>query len=156
LQGQTLTRNRVAGPDANIWFTEDFGNKIGQITATGVITEFSVPTNNSAPYSITVGPDGNLWFTEGDAAANKIGKITTAGVITEYPIPSPGGPIDIKTGADVSLWFTEGSANQIGKIISLRLRQRSQALFKILEMRIRIMILDSTPHWVPREDTSSI
>ena len=40
------------------------GNKIGQITTAGVITEFPIPTASSGPYGIAAGPDGNLWFTE--------------------------------------------------------------------------------------------
>ena len=49
-------------------------------TPLGVVSEFSVPTANSAPMGITAGPDGNVWFTQ--AAADKIGKITPAGCIT--------------------------------------------------------------------------
>src|SRR5204863_3793094 len=76
----------TAGPDGNLWFTEQFGNKIGQITPAGVITEFPIPTAGSSPGEITVGPDGNLWFTE--SSGNKIGRISPAGVISEFPIPT--------------------------------------------------------------------
>jgi streptogramin lyase len=54
----------TAGPDGNLWFTENAGNKIGRITTTGVITEFPVPSSDSSPYGITAGQDGNLWFTD--------------------------------------------------------------------------------------------
>src|SRR5690349_5866014 len=40
----------------------------------GVISEYSVPTLNSAPLHITAWVDGALWFTE--FAGNKIGRIT--------------------------------------------------------------------------------
>ncbi len=73
----------VTGPDGNLWFAEELGNKIGRREPNGTITEFPVPTAASAPETITVGPDGNLWFTE--RLGNKIGRITTAGVITEFP-----------------------------------------------------------------------
>jgi virginiamycin B lyase len=59
------------GPAGNLWFTEFNGNKIGRITPQGAITEFPVPTANSAPNGITAGPDGSVWFTE--EGANKIG-----------------------------------------------------------------------------------
>jgi virginiamycin B lyase len=72
----------TTGPDGALWFTEATGNKIGRITTTGVITEFSIP--NRGPNSITTGPDGALWFTE--SGFNQIGRITTTGVITEFPI----------------------------------------------------------------------
>src|SRR5258708_4556113 len=59
----------TAGPDGNLWFTEQNGNQIGRITTAGAITEFSLPTNCGSslgcnPRGITAGPDGNLWFTE--------------------------------------------------------------------------------------------
>ncbi len=51
------------GARRNLWFTEYNGNQIGQISTTGVITEFPIPSANSQPFDIVVGPDGNLWFT---------------------------------------------------------------------------------------------
>ena len=64
----------TAGPDGNLWYTEDTANRIGQITPSGRISEFSVPTSGSGPEGITKGPDGKLWFTE--FIGNKIGQIT--------------------------------------------------------------------------------
>jgi virginiamycin B lyase len=63
----------AVGPDGNVWFTEQIG-KIGRITPTGTISEFTIPTIDSIPGSIAAGPDGNLWFTEN--LQNKIGRIT--------------------------------------------------------------------------------
>jgi virginiamycin B lyase len=65
----------TTGPDAALWFTEAscvrqpgsrciVGNKIGRITTTGFVTEFTIPSDGSGPHSITTGPDGALWFTE--------------------------------------------------------------------------------------------
>jgi virginiamycin B lyase len=81
------------------------GNKIGRITTGGVITEFAIPTPNSAPQCIVAGPDGNLWFVEGDG--NKIGRITTSGAITEFA-NSPGGwPQCLTVGPDGNIWFAD-------------------------------------------------
>lgn len=105
----------TAGPDGNLWFTEQAGNNIGKITAAGVITEYTVPTAIGGPYAITDGSDGNLWFTE--LSGNNIGKITTVGVITEYAIPTTSSfPYSITAGPDGNLWFTEFYSNKIGKI----------------------------------------
>jgi len=79
----------VAGPDGNIWFTEDNVNQVGKMTTSGVVTEYPIPAAASRPEGITAGPDGNLWFTE--ASANKVAKVTTTGVITEYAAPTGGG-----------------------------------------------------------------
>ena len=94
------------GPDGNLWFTENFGNKIGRITPSGTITEFPIPTPGSYPFGITTGADGNIWFAE--ELGNKIGRITPSGAISEFPIVGPGtGPVDITSGPDGNLWFTE-------------------------------------------------
>src|SRR5262249_31310073 len=79
------------------------------------ITEFTLPTSNSAPQGIATGPDEALWFVERNN--NKIGRITTAGAITEFAIPTPSSsPLVIKVGPDVNLWFTEQTAAKIGRI----------------------------------------
>ncbi len=105
----------AAGPDHNMWFTELEGNRIGRITTSGAVTEFSVPTAESGPAGIAAGPDGNMWFTK--EKGNKIGRITTTGEITEFPIPTAdSGPKRITTGPDANLWFTEEWGNKIGRI----------------------------------------
>lgn len=49
----------------NVWFTEFFGNKIGEITTNGTMTEIPIPLQNKylEPSGITVGPQGRIWFT---------------------------------------------------------------------------------------------
>src|SRR6516164_7664211 len=55
----------AAGPDGNLWFAEESGNRIGRITPGGVVTEFGTGiTSGSGLGGIAAGPDGNLWFTE--------------------------------------------------------------------------------------------
>src|SRR5262249_19128163 len=54
----------TTGPDGDLWFTENSGNRVGRITPAGAVTEFPIPTASSQPFGITAGPDGNLWFTE--------------------------------------------------------------------------------------------
>jgi virginiamycin B lyase len=79
----------TAGPDGNLWFTENGGNKIANLTTAGVFTEYSLPTAKSRPWGITAGPDGNLWFIE--RGTNRIGRITPSGALTEFPFPTGGG-----------------------------------------------------------------
>lgn len=110
----------TAGPDGNIWFTEQWGGKIGRITPDGTLTEFSIPSGGS-PQDITAGPDGNLWYTD---LNNKIGRVTTSGAITVFSLPirsNPQGytfnvPQDIAAGPDGNLWFTEWVGDWIGRI----------------------------------------
>lgn len=104
-----------AGPNRNIWFTENNQNKIATITAIGGFTEYTIPTGSSAPWGICTGQDGNVWFTE--KSGNKIAKITTGGSFTEYAVPTASSqPTGICAGPDGNLWFTEFNGNKIGKI----------------------------------------
>jgi len=108
------------GPDGNLWFTvpASSGNpnaQIGKITASGEITEYSLPVSSSDPYGMAQGPDGNLWFTE--RYGNKIGRSTIEGIITEFSIPTINAePIAITSGPDGNLWFTEYVGNKIGRV----------------------------------------
>jgi virginiamycin B lyase len=92
----------TAGPDGNVWFAEQSGNRIGRIDpATGTITEFPLPNPNSQPWEITGGPDGNVWFTE--FTGNRIGRITPEGVIAELTVPTPASqPNTIRRGPDLN------------------------------------------------------
>src|SRR5262249_42573788 len=106
LTPDSAPRDIVAGPNGNLWFTEEGGNRIGTITPSGVVSEFLLPNPGSEPTGMVAGPDGNLWFTE--YAGNRIGAITPTGSITEYPVPTPNAsPLALTVGPDGNLWFTE-------------------------------------------------
>jgi virginiamycin B lyase len=109
----------AAGPDGNVWFTENAGNKIGKLTVAGRFREFPIPTANSGCYGITAGLDGNLWFTE--ETFNKIGRITPAGAFSEFSVPTPVSHpyFGITAGPDGNIWFVEHDGNNIA---SIRLR----------------------------------
>ena len=71
---KTFPSGICGGPDGNVWFSEG-GNKIGRITPSGTITEFTAgSTGGDSPLSLTSGPDGNIWFVE--FSADKIGRLT--------------------------------------------------------------------------------
>jgi virginiamycin B lyase len=73
----------ATGADGALWFTEVIpaangdvsftGNRIGRITTSGAISEFTLPNAASGPGFIAAGPDGAMWFGE---TANRIGRIT--------------------------------------------------------------------------------
>ncbi len=104
----------AAGPDGNIWFTEQDNNKVGKMTPTGAVTEFTLPTADSEPEQIIAGPDGALWFIE--SGVDQIGRITTAGKISEFTVPSDGSPQTLAAGPDGNVWFIDSGSNAIGKI----------------------------------------
>ncbi len=107
------TTGMTAGPESDVWFTNQGTSKIGKINTSGSIKEYSLPTG-SYPVGITAGPDGNAWFTDG--GTSKIGKITSSGAVTEYSLPSGSDPSAITKGPDENLWFAEGGTDKIGKI----------------------------------------
>jgi streptogramin lyase len=100
----------VAGPDGNLWFTETQGQKIGKITPSGSITEYSLPSGHM-PYFITSDGSGNLWFTErqtGSTPENMVGKISIGGSLTEYAVSDMSYAIGgITKGPDGNFWLTE-------------------------------------------------
>ena len=105
----------TAGPDGNLWFTEESHNAVGRITPGAVITEFSAGFPTGSPKGIVTGPDGNLWvaMAGGDGA---IAQVTKAGVVTEFPTLTPGDPTDIAVGPDKNLWYVDSAAHLIGRI----------------------------------------
>jgi streptogramin lyase len=114
-------QDAVGGPDGSVWYTVFLGTggKVGRITPSGSITEWSVP-GLGHPWAITVGPDGNLWFTI-MGGVGKIGRITPTGVITELSLPTiHASQVDIAAGPDGNLWYVEarnnGSPGAIGRI----------------------------------------
>jgi streptogramin lyase len=103
------------GPNGALWFTELEGDKAGQITTGGVITEYQLPTADSGPVWITPGPDGALWFTQ--FFGSKIGRVTADGTMSQDYLPHDNSyPGTIVTGPDGALWFTEVEGNNVARI----------------------------------------
>ena len=129
LSGPGSATGIATGPDGALWFTD--GNRIGRITTSGVITEFT-PGADLDSLGIAAGPDGNMWFTEN----SRIGRIDlgSAGpcvadgttlclnggrfqVRAEWLIPSQGTsgqgravPLTDDTG---TFWFFEASSVEV-------------------------------------------
>lgn len=107
----------AAGPDGNIWFTEQAQDQVGRITPTGSVTEFSAGDQFGNPLDIVAGPDGNVWFTEAFSNGHGIGRITPSGSVTEFA--TAGSPYAIAAGPNGTLWFTEtvpDGTSFVGKI----------------------------------------
>ncbi len=110
----------VSGPGGLLWFT-DYGNeKVGTISTSGVVNEYSLPVGGD-PSGIAVGADGNLWVT--DFADNTIDKISPSGsVLASYPSSvSTGESLEyIVAAPDGNLYFTvsedSSSHDAIGRI----------------------------------------
>jgi streptogramin lyase len=100
----------TSGPDGNLWFTENWLDKVAKITTSGTITEYPA-AGGSGPIAITAGADGRLWFTEN----TKIARINTDGTgYTEYAAAGGATPKGIISGPDGNLWFIDRANNSIG------------------------------------------
>ena len=100
-------QNITAGPDGNLWFTELAG-RIGRITTTGVVTEFSAGiTAGSGPYGITAGPDGNIWFTEVNGV--NIGRVSGLPLGTTTTVTSSLTPSTLGANVTFTATITRGS-----------------------------------------------
>jgi streptogramin lyase len=60
-----------------------------------MITEFSIPTPDSAPVGIAPGPDDNVWFTQ-NANPGRIAKISAGCLQQPVPQPAPALPVTMQ------------------------------------------------------------
>jgi streptogramin lyase len=129
----------AAGPDGNVWFTDNGVGAIGRITPAGQITEFTdediepfLYYRNEVDFPLqhlVAGPDGNMWFTipRGQAV---LGKITPAGEFTTFRPGEDGlawgvSARELAAGPHGELWFdgsawdsgTETSKQMIARIV---------------------------------------
>jgi streptogramin lyase len=105
----------VTGPDGNLWFTELGGNRIGRMTPTGTVTEFSVVTGFGVR-GIVGASDGNLWFVTDDGT---ISRITPAGAQAGFDAGDTmfgaADPYMVAEGSDGNMWFTNWDYSRISK-----------------------------------------
>lgn len=102
----------VAGPDGNLWITEQIDNTITKMTPEGqILFHRKITTPAAQPMQIAPGPDGNMWFAE-YLPVGQLGQITPAGAIQEFKVPTPTAQLwSVVTGPDNNLWFTEFFTN---------------------------------------------
>jgi virginiamycin B lyase len=122
LPAGSVAADLVMGPDGAIWFTDFPQNRIGRMTTSGVVTEFSLPSAFILPHSICLGPDGAFWFTS-DAA--QVGRIDmSGGGFRYYNLPENSGNIyaqfsAITTGSDGNLWLGVLPPSGAGRVVRL-------------------------------------
>jgi streptogramin lyase len=109
ITGTARPQEIAAGPDGNLWFTENVTGRVARITPDGSIHEYGPA--GSLPDGIAAGPDGNMWFHQEHA----IGRITPDGTITSFPNESSTLG-RIAAGSDGAMWFTDYTSSRIGRI----------------------------------------
>ena len=121
---ESRPRDIIVKSPVAIFFTEDFGGRIGWIdrsVSPHLIREFILPSDialgSPEPWSIANGTDGYIWFT--DNRLNRIGRLRPEGsgtfAFSEWVIPTgasaPRGIAVNKTG---KVWFTEFQSGKLG------------------------------------------
>jgi virginiamycin B lyase len=95
----------TAGPNGTMWFTEYNTSKIGRVTATGKVTEFTVPRPTYGPAGVAGSGPGPVY------AADPTGFIDTIaadGRISPVRVPSAAGvPFAIARMPSGILWISE-------------------------------------------------
>ena len=100
----------AAGPDGNVWFTEENGNRIGRITTGGAIHGVHRrPVGRRGARRDRGGPSGTqrLWFTESGTQQDRRASRPPARSPSTGPTDAP--PDGIIAGPDGALWFTEST-----------------------------------------------
>lgn len=115
----------AAGPDGNIWFTENFSNRVARMTPAGQVTEFTLPVSGKYE-AIVSGPDRNLWIAVNrpgatpDSAPGAILRVTPSGACTVFPLPNNASVSGLIARRDGTLVFSErwvtGGPTRIGQI----------------------------------------
>lgn len=98
------------GPDGNVWFVETYQGRVGRITPSGGVADYSLGAGVHRPTGIAAG-NGDIWVAEGYTST--IDRITTSGtLVAQYPIPTEA--LWITAGSDGAMWF--GGTNDVGRI----------------------------------------
>ena len=115
---RSMPMGTTGDSQGNLWFSEEFTNKIGVVRTNGQISEYTIPTAASKPTGLTVDQYDNVWFAE--SATDKIGRLSSNLVFSEYPVSTGSKPLGINywsgQKSQTLIWFTASSGNQIGSI----------------------------------------
>ena len=106
------------GPNGNLWFTDKGTHSVGQITTSGAVTEYQLPSIIADPTGIVTGPRNQDLFVTEDFYG-RIAEISPQGqLLNEYTIPSQNpSPNGITVGPDNNIWFAEqGFVGRVGGI----------------------------------------
>jgi virginiamycin B lyase len=119
----SLPASIVAGPDGNLWYTDNAVPQVARMTPAGRVTVYPVPMTGVATSGITIGPDGAVWFTVTDfgysgisSTPTAIGRLTIGGRMKLYPLPTGSSPFGLVFGPDGAIWYTDPNSNSIGRL----------------------------------------
>ncbi len=98
----------VAASDGVFWFVE--GKRIGRITATGRVAQYTVPGRANAN-TIAMGPGGTIWV----AGQDFVAKMAPSGWGTAFPLMGANARA-LTLGPDGNMWVAESGAGKIASV----------------------------------------
>jgi virginiamycin B lyase len=101
--------------ESHLWFTVQFGNKIGRMDMAGHSVEIvAVPTAGSRPYGLKLAPDGTPWIVL--FGTNKLAKVDPATMaLTEVTLPAADArPRRLEITSDGRIWYADFARGTIG------------------------------------------
>ena len=134
----------TAGPDGNLWATDNFGNAVDRISPDGTVVssdlmervvhrdrlrdkiasittvgrDHRILARRLVTYPMedhVTGPDGNLWFVR-SGSRTRSARITTAGTITTFA--NPNGFRGITAGPDGQIWAASMSPSGLDRFVA--------------------------------------
>jgi len=98
----------VAGPDGNLWFTEQEGFLV-RLSTTWRQTPYLLP-GRSFPSQIVVGADKALWIADGDGG---VARADTSGHMIRFPIGADALVVAVAVASDGSVWFSDETGKDV-------------------------------------------
>jgi len=98
----------VAGPDGNLWFTEQEGFLVRLSTA-GRQTPYHLPASG-LPSQIVVGADKALWVANG---VGGVVRADTSGHMIRFPIGTDALVVAVAVASDGSVWFSDETGKDV-------------------------------------------
>lgn len=99
------------GPDGNVWYLGEGLSRLGRVSPTGAVQEFTAPSG-SVINGLTAGSDGNMWYSQ---SSGRVGRVTPTGAFTEFDV-SPSGISGIALASDGNVWFSDVNQNRMGRV----------------------------------------
>jgi virginiamycin B lyase len=94
----------VLDRQGDVWFTELYGNRIGEIMTNGSLIQFSVP-NSGEPVGITIDNSGQIWFSLPNS--QEIGSLFQGRFQMYNLTGSIVSPVGIAVDSEGNVWMTQ-------------------------------------------------
>jgi len=141
----------AVGPDGNVWFSELYGHRIGEIDlATGQMSQFAEPNNSTGPGGLAFDSRGMLWIalaSFNQSVPNAIGSFNlTNDTFSIYYMPSSyGQPTGIAVDNAGYVWFAEHGPSLLGRF------DPSTGDFIQVATSLRPGVPSSLPYWILKD-----